>query len=242
MRTHLTCVSVLLIGFVLASANADRRQAAPEYTTDFGFSDGHVFLANGGNAYFSLEPGRFHRLEGTNEDGEFVEVEMTVTTKVIKIPFEMDGMSMFANARVIEEREWVDGALDEISLNFYARCPESGGIYYFGEEVRIYEDGQAVSNEGSWRVGTDGARPGLFMPPVFLLGARYYQEQAPGVALDRAEHLESGLVVKTPAGVFEDCVMVLESSDLEEDEETIKVYGKGVGLLVDEYLELVETN
>ena len=33
----------------------------------------------------------------------------------------------------------------------------------------------------------------MIMPGTFLLGARYFQELADGIALDRAEHMEMGL-------------------------------------------------
>ena len=78
------------------------------------------------------------------------------------------------------------------------------------------------------------------MPGSFLLGSRYYQQMAPGVSMDRAEHVEMGLEVETPAGVFKNCVVVLETSELEEDEEVIKIYAPGTGQIVDEALELVE--
>ncbi len=78
------------------------------------------------------------------------------------------------------------------------------------------------------------------MPGLFLIGSRYHQEMAPDVAMDRAEHVGMGFAVETPAGVFENCVVVLETSLLEPDEETIKIYAPGVGLIVDDGLELVE--
>ncbi len=109
-----------------------------------------------------------------------------------------------------------------------------------GEDVDIYEEGQTVSHEGSWLAGRNGAQPGLMMPGVFLLGSRYYQELAPGVAMDRAEHVAMGLAVTTPAGTFEGCVMAVDTTPLEPDEETIKVYAPGIGVIVDGPLELVD--
>ena len=74
----------------------------------------------------------------------------------------------------------------------------------------------------------------MIMPDsAFLLGTRYYQELAPGVALDRAEHVKSDLDVQTPAGAFEDCVKIVETTPLEPGEKSIKLYCPGAGLIAD---------
>jgi hypothetical protein len=93
-----------------------------------------------------------------------------------------------AIARVVEEREWQDDELVEVSRNFFARCKETGDVFYFGEEVDLYEDGEIVGHGGAWLAGRDGALPGIIMPGRFLLGSRYYQEVAPDIALDRGEN------------------------------------------------------
>jgi hypothetical protein len=113
-------------------------------------------------------------------------------------------------------------------------------VVYFGEDVDFYEDGEIVGHEGSWRAGVAGAAPGLIMPGTFLLGSRYYQEVAPGVAEDRAEHVAMGLDVEVEAGDFTHCVEVLETTPLEPGAESEKTYCPGVGLVVDGDLELVE--
>jgi hypothetical protein len=78
------------------------------------------------------------------------------------------------------------------------------------------------------------------MPSVFTLGSRYFQEFAPGVAMDRAKHVETGLVVDTPAGIFENCIRIVETTPLEPGSESTKIYAPGVGLIVDDVVELVE--
>ena len=57
-------------------------------------------------------------------------------------------------------------------------------------------DGDSVIYRGSVNLGIavdvagkDGARFGILMPGEPLLGAKHYQEVAPGVAMDRAEIL-----------------------------------------------------
>ena len=45
----------------------------------------------------------------------------------------------------------------------------------------MYKDGKPAGHEGAWTANTAGAKAGLFMPSRPLLGARFYQEIAPGV-------------------------------------------------------------
>jgi hypothetical protein len=125
-----------------------------------------------------------------------------------------------------------------VSRNFFALCEETRDVYYFEEDVDDYEDGEIVGHGGGWRAGVDSAMPGLIMPGTFLLGARYFQEIAPGVALDRGENHRMQLSVTVPAGTFTDCVSVFETDALEPSDWGIKVYAPGVGLIVDETLQL----
>ena len=141
--------------------------------------------------------------------------------------------------RVVEERETENAELVEVSRNFFADCAPMHDVYYFGEDVDDYEDGVIVGHGGAWLAGRNGARPGIIMiDSAFVLGSRYFQEVAPGVALDRGEHVATGLEVTVPAGVFEDCVEVTETTPLNPNEESTKVYCRDVGLVIDEDLEL----
>jgi hypothetical protein len=97
-----------------------------------------------------------------------------------------------------------------------------------------------VSHDGAWLAGKGGALPGIIMPGRFLLGSRYYQEVAPGVALDRAEHKTMGMKINVPAGLFDDCVEIIETSPLEPGHESRKIYCEGIGLVLDGAAELAE--
>jgi hypothetical protein len=230
---------MLLGGGLLGTARA---QGEPQFTTQFPL-DECTFSNTGRNLYFSIRPGDWLLLKG-DEDGETVRVLISVLNETKTIRFkDEEGEPLSVNARVVEEREWKDGELVEVSRNYYARCEETNDIYYFGEAVDIYEDGEVVSHEGAWLAGRDTeegkARPGLIMPGSFLLGARYAQEQAAPVALDRAEHVSMGLTVETPAGTFEECVQITETSPLEPGAESIKLYCAEVGLVADGVTRLI---
>ena len=208
--------------------------AQDEFTSSFRLQDCE-FEARGANPHFLLEPERQLVYEGEDE-----ELFITVLEETERIRLPIGGRQRTVRTAVVEEREFHDGGLAEISRNFFALCDETSDLYYFGEEVDIYEDGEIVSHEGAWRAGENGARPGILMPGTFLLGSRYFQEVAPGVALDRAEHTAEGLEIETEAGSFHDCVEVTETTPLDPGSESVKIYCPGVGLVVDGDLTLVE--
>lgn len=214
--------------------------AAGRFTTQFPLS-ACEFSPSGGNAYFNLKTGRQLYLSnvrcvaaGDCDELEEVWITMLPQTKVIK--FLHGAKQLSVRTRVMEERETSDGELDEISRNYVADCNPMNDVYYFGEDVT---DGEGNPEDDSWIAGVDGARPGLLMPDrAFLLGSRYYQEIAP-TAKDRAEHTALGFEVEVPAGVYKNCVEITETTPLEPGEKSLKVYCPGVGMVIDEELELI---
>jgi len=199
--------------------------------TDTFFQEDCRLGARGMNNYFiPLKPHAFILLEG-EDDGELVTLLIYVLPELRVV----DGV----RCAVMRESEWADGEIVEISWNYVAICRDTDDIYYYGEDVDIYEDGEVVSHDGAWLAGENGNRAGLLMPGGPLNGSRYFQEIAPGVALDRAEHLTNMAVVDTPAGTFEGCLLVRETTPLEPDAESFKAYARGIGLIQDDVLKLV---
>lgn len=206
---------------------------AQTFTTDFDIDRCTFSITGRHNPYFSLKTGDRLTLEG-EDDGETIEVVITVTNRTKLITFVTpDGNTKRVRTRVVEEREKIDGDLVEVSRNWYARCVETNDVFYFGEDVDIIEDGQVVRHDGSWQAGKNGAQPGIIIPARFLLGSRYFQEQASPVAADRAEHVGMGLDVTAAGETFHDCVSVTETSPLEPGHESAKTYCPGVGLVAD---------
>ena len=179
--------------------------AGPRFTDEFPLEDCR-FDTRGGNAFFKLTPGRQLYLSNqqcfaTGKCAELEELWITVLKDTRTITLTDDGRKRRVNTRVVEEMEMANGELVEISRNFFATCRPWRDVYYFGEDVDIYENGKIVSHDGQWLAGKHKAEPGLIMPEsAFLVGTRYFQEVAPGVALDRAEHVAFDLEIQTPAG------------------------------------------
>jgi len=186
--------------------------------------------ATGANPYFVLEPGYVLVLEG-REGGKAVRLEIAVLPETKKIGA--------YETRIVEERETADGALTEVSRNYFAICPDTKDLYYFGEDVDIYKGGKVVSHEGGWLAFQGRNRPGLMMPGAPQVGFRHYQEVAPDVAMDRAEILSLTETIRTPAGTFANCLKVEETTPLERDT-AVKIYAPGVGLVGDGALVLTK--
>lgn len=187
-------------------------------------------VPTGRNSYFILEPGYVSRLEGS-EGGE----KATLTITVLNETKNIDGVQ----TRIVEERHTSAGKLAEVSRNYFAIDKRTDSVYYFGEDSRDYEDGKVVSTKGSWEAGSGDARSGLIMPGLPLVGAKYFQEIAPKVAMDRAEITDNSVTLETPAGKFDRVLRTRETSPLEPAAEEFKYYARGVGLVIDADLELV---
>ena len=199
------------------------------FLDDFNLEDCEL-SPSGANDYFFLQPGYKLTLEG-QEDGADVQLNVTVLNETE----EVDGVE----TRVVEERQSEDGELIEISRNYFALCIETNDIFYFGEAVDIYEAGELVGHEGAWLAGVDNARPGLIIPADPVVGFRYYQEVAPGVAEDKAEIISLNEVVDTPAGRFTNVLKVEETNPLESGAKEFKFHAPGIGLIQDADLKLV---
>ncbi len=181
------------------------------------------------NEFFPLVVGTELVLEG-EEDGEPLRVEITVLDETEEVAGVI--------TRVVEETEYEDGELVEVSHNFFAQAPD-GAVCYFGEDVDDYEDGKVVSHEGQWRAGEDGNLPGIIMPANPEIGMVFQQEDAPDLAEDQAEVIDFGETIDVPAGIFDDTLTMEDCNPLEDGSTDKKVYVRGIGLAMDEDLELI---
>lgn len=220
-RELLLIFAILSISAVCVFAGNDG------FTSSFGTCS---FSSTGKNPYFILEPG-FQQVYEGKQGKVSVRLTITVLDKTIVI----NGIE----TRVIKEREVHNGELVEVSRNYFAMCKRNNSVFYFGEDTDLYQNGMIVSHEGSWRAGVNGAQGGLVMPGIILLGAKYQQEVAPPVAMDRAEIIANDLTVSTPAGIFQNVVQTRETTPLEPGNVEYKWYAAKVGLIQDETLKLV---
>ena len=223
------CLFIVCWATIIACGQRSNNPENKNFTEEF-LIDSCSFAATGRNAYFILEPGYQLILEGT-EGKEKTRLVITVLNETKKIGN--------IETRVVEENESVNGESVEISRNFFSFCTQTGNIFYFGEEVDIYKHGKIVDHEGAWVAGGKN-KPGLIMPGTLLIGARYYQEVAPGIAMDRAEIISITESLTTPAGTFTNCLKIEETTPLEPNAKEYKIHAPGIGLIKDEGLLLIK--
>src|SRR5262245_51435727 len=183
-------------------------------------------LPTGTNPFITMQPGRVLKLKHGMD---------TLTITVLPDTREVAGVT----TGVVEERETKNGKLIEVSRNFMATDKNTGDVYYFGEDVDNYKDGKIVNHESAWRAGVAGARFGLMIPAKPVVGQAFYQEVAPEVAMDRVEVVSVDETVKIPAGTYQHCVHLRETTPLERDV-SHKYYAPGVGMIQDDEFELAE--
>lgn len=251
-RFEILFLGVVLAVFIYIGLSGDTAMAQckndDEFTTEFRLGDCVELLTEGTNPFFILEEGYTLVLEG-EEDGEEIRVMITVLADIYPTASGVD-------TRVVEEREWVDGDLVEISKNYFAICRRTNDVLYYGELSHQCEEGfdeeddscEDGNFDGSWEAGVNDAEPGLIMPGTFLLGSKYFQEQAPAedpedAAMDRGENVEMGIDWGDDDDEFDECVMVVDTNPAEGVCKTkkgdVKIYCPGIGIVQDEELELV---
>ncbi len=218
----------LVVAAVLAMSTAcfQATQADSSWQEEFDIA-GCNLMTTGRNQYFILEAGHQVVLESADTKVEITVLDETKT---------VDG----ALTRVVEEKEWEDGNLHEISRNYFAICEATNDVFYFGEDVDYYKDGKVFKHDGAWLAGSNDNRAGLIMSGSPQQGMKYYQEIAPGVALDRAEIVSLDETCETPAGTFANCLKVKEGTALNLLETEYKYYAPDIGLIREEDLLLTK--
>ena len=181
------------------------------------------FVSGLSNPWLGLYPGRTLRYEGDTPDGhEVIIVEVTGETKTI----------LGVVTTVVRDRVYLDGELVEDTFDWFAQDID-GNVWYFGEDVKDYENGVLISTDGSWEAGVDGAEPGIAMLASPFKGAVYQQERAVDVAEDMAKVLSLTEEVEVAYGAFTDVVETQEWSHLAPAPREHKFYAEGVGLVLE---------
>src|SRR5215472_3022316 len=137
----------LAISLLLACSGTLTSQSGRGFQTAFP-ADKKTLGIKGSNAYFKLTPG--YRLSYKHGDT----IDTLTVLNEIKV---IDGVE----TRAVEDRETKNGALVELTRDYYAIDSVTNDVYYFGEEVDIYKNGKVAGHEGAWLSGVNGAKFGL---------------------------------------------------------------------------------
>lgn len=224
----------LALGLVLVLACGDGDGGGGnggENTATTGALKPEDFQTTVDNRFFPLRPGETLVYEGEETDPDTGEkIKLRVESKVLE---ETDTVASI-EVTVVEVKDFENGELVESTLDYYAQHRD-GTVYYLGERVDDYENGEVAGHSGQWLAGEGDNQPGIFMPAEPKMGDAFEQERAPGVAEDRSKVVAVDESVETPAGSFSGCIKT-EDLDPISDTTEFKFYCPDVGLVREEGL------
>ena len=200
------------------------------------FVDPDTINSGNANLYFPLVVGNQWVYQGDTDEGtETITVEVLDETKEIEYP--EDSGNIFI-CRVVRDVVELDGEVIEDTDDWYAQAL-NGDIWYFGEISQVFEDGELVELEGSWKAGKEGAHPGILIQNDPQPGNIYRQEYWLAEAEDLAEVISRDEeTVSVTAGTFDDDVLKTKDfTPIEPDVFEFKYYAPGIGPLVEEAYE-----
>jgi len=212
-------------GALLAPAGASPPVDPPVFTSPLEIT----------NPFHPFTPGGVKLFTGVDEGEKIAIVDLYLAEMRT---FRFGGVDI--PTRILQETEFAEGRLVEISRNFFAQA-DDGTVYYFGEVVDDYEDGVIVGHGGSWLVGgpTDPSdppetgtakEPAVFMPGNPERGDVFKPEDVFPIADETVTIVAVNQRVVVPAGRFRGALRVRETSRLSPGSET-KWYAPGVGVV-----------
>ena len=183
------------------------------------------------NPYLLLVPGFVRRYVVKDSDGavmEKIEVEVLNDTKEI----------LGVNCIVIHDRVWEidDDGKDVMIEDTYDWLGQDvmGNVWYFGEIVKNFEEGELADLDGSWVAGREMAKPGILMPAQPMQGEVYRQEFLLGEAEDVAA-IEDFVDEHTVAGnTYYNVLKTKDFTPMEPGVLEYKYYAPGIGLVMEE--------
>ena len=176
------------------------------------------------NPYVPLASLKQDILEGT-EGGKKIRIERTAFPNKHR-SFMIAGQEVAAF--VVEDREFEDGVLAEVAIDYFVQ-DDNGTVYYLGEEVDEYENGKLKGHGGAWMLGRDTEIPGIMFPAHPKIGDKYRPEDVSDEIRENDEVLSVSETVITPAGTYKNCVKVSEK--LADGSIEYKYYAPGVGVV-----------
>lgn len=225
-------ILTLLLGFaimvVVGCSGNDSVEPAPgdTYNPTMNTAD---FVDVIDNPYSPLIPGAKYVYEGMTEDGlERIEIEVLSETRDV----------MGVTTTIMRDTVYFEGAMIEDTFDWFAQ-DKDGNVWYFGEDVSNYENGELIDKDGSWEAGVDGALPGIIMyaDPAAHLGETYRQEYYQGEAEDMAKIVSLDESASTASGDYENCLMTKEWTPLEPGFSEHKYYAPGIGMVLEVVVE-----
>ena len=198
--------------------------ASPVVRTNPPVFDSNNFVAVVDNPYFPLPVGRTLVYSGI-KDGQTQRDTFTVTnqTKVI----------LGVKVTVVSDIADHDGTVLERTSDWYAQ-DKQGNVWYLGEDTVAFLPHGKTDTTGSWQAGVNGAQPGIIMEANPQIPDAYRQEFLAGQAEDTAWIVDRGGTITVPYGKVRNVLTSLEATRLEPGAYDQKVYGPGIGIVLEQ--------
>jgi hypothetical protein len=201
--------------------------AAPSTSAGIAFDPGNfVPGASIDNTYFPLPVGRRLVYRGVKE-GQTQRDVVRVTARTRTI----DGVLATAVSDIAKHHN----SVLERTTDYYAQ-DKLGNVWYLGEHTVSFGPHGKRDTSGSWMGGVNGAIPGLIMEADPRIPDAYRQEFLAGEAEDTAWVVRRGGSIKVPFGTIHHKLSTLEATRIEPGAYDLKVYGKGLGIVLERAL------
>ncbi len=229
MRTLAFLVVAILGGSIALSgcagarngqSSAERMASLPQGSAEVEL-DPAAFTTVIDNPYWPMSPGSRWTYRETDEEGNVVNVVVTVSSETKEI-------ASGVTAVIVRDTVTQDGELIEDTFDWYAQDAD-GNVWYLGEDTAEFENGEVTTTGGSFEAGVDGALPGIIMPADPQDGMRYRQEYYAGEAEDNGEVLSTEEQADVPFGHFTDVLLTKDTITIEPDVLEYKLYAPEVG-------------
>ena len=226
--TTLSVISLLILFLGITSiiifSNRDRDSetttSQPEnYNPHINPSD---FTTTITNKYFALPVGKKMTYEAETDAGvERIDIEIESATRTI-----MGVETITYRDRVYLGEQHVEDTKD------YLAQDKEGNVWYFGEDVNNYENGELKDHAGSWIAGKNDALPGIWIKAEHIVGDSYRQEYYPGQAEDMRNVEAINETVTIKLATYSGCVKMYDWTPLDPESKEYKYYCPEVGALV----------
>jgi hypothetical protein len=222
MKTNRILIIILFLVVLASCEKEEERQIDLNYNPVINPEN---FVEDVTNIFFPLGPGTVFTYKSQTADG----LETIVVT-VLPEKKNVAGVS----CTVVSDIVSIGGKVIEDTHDWYAQ-DKDGNIWYMGEDVSNYENGELVDHEGSFEAGVDGAKPGIIMMANPVLEMPYRQEYYFNVAEDWGKVIAKGVSVTTTYGTFNNCIKTADWNAIEPDAPIeFKYYAPNVGLVKEE--------
>ena len=238
--------ATLIISIGSASADELRRSQSDYTSARDWFLQAESIGPHGRNPwFFPLVPGHKHILEKSINVDEKYRKETMVLEQTE--PFDVDGIGKF-EAAIVQEEEFIDEELAFRLHSWVGIDKRNNSVLLFGQvSWEVDEDGNTTVAD-TWRAGEqDGAtaiKPGMLMPGMFTVGARFLSGGKESEPIGGFEAIEAGIEVTVPAGTFTNCVRMRQQDLSTQKKDAVdRIWCPQLGLASDSASgQLIATN